>query len=398
MARGYVAGGMGFGVFGVVFCVLSGVIPMWIVSQSSLVGDMCWLGEGIWTTSYRWGSDIPSIKLKCNPDAGLAASSYDAYCGDATTSVHMSSDYKQAMCHTTNNAKAWLIASFISALIGLGFGYASHRIRRFRYQIYCSGLATTGCLLALTANVVVLIVMLTSPMYQQKHFDELSRHFSPKYDGISCVYELPSLSSFIKHGNFDGPMHCLFPGPSFAFSIAAIFGNLFSTGFFALKFRESILIRGMTLHHDEEIMVSHSHSPLFGATISPAFSHASSNDDPTMHLLSPSLAIPTMFQFDKHCRHYSLYGATVRRFSHKPWFQRHLITLLPVLFNVLHAVVIAFWIFNGTVFGLEIKIEEVKHHNRVLTTEADAIAEIITTFVQDPSYNDVVQIFLRNVS
>jgi hypothetical protein len=73
MARGFVAGGISFGLFsliGIVGCI---AIPMWLVSRTELVDKFCWYGEGIWQTSVRWGDDIPTAGVQCNNDASKAA-------------------------------------------------------------------------------------------------------------------------------------------------------------------------------------------------------------------------------------------------------------------------------------------------------------------------------------
>ncbi|MBD5024560.1 hypothetical protein GUF51_07500, partial [Xanthomonas citri pv. citri] len=73
--------------------------------------------------------------------------------------------------------------------------------------------------------------------------------------------------------------------------------------------------------------------------------------------------VPTRFKFE---RHYSLYGALVRRVSHRATVMRHVINVLPPLFNVLHAALLGLWVMNGTAFAVHVQVDEVPHHHHRL--------------------------------
>jgi len=109
MARGYVAGGVSFGVLGAVCAMLCGAVPMWLVSRTELVDSFCWLGEGIFETNYRWGNDILDLGIECNPAASNATSTWDAYC----SSGQDYSSYRESMCRSTNSSKVLVVLSVV---------------------------------------------------------------------------------------------------------------------------------------------------------------------------------------------------------------------------------------------------------------------------------------------
>jgi hypothetical protein len=137
-------------------------------------------------------------------------------------------------------------------------------------------------------------------------------------------------------------MQCLFPGPSFAFCIASMVSSLFACALFALKWREALLVRRMALEHlhgrqllGHAVDLRTSISPIFGDNVLASPTHAGSarsmgsrsgstgtpqaipaaSGAASALLRSPdSMAtqVPGRFLYE---RHYSLYGAFLRRFA-----------------------------------------------------------------------------------
>lgn len=393
MARGFVAGGLSFGVFSLLGIVATLFVPLWLVSRTELVDKFCWYGEGIWETSVRWGDDVPTAGVACNNEASKSASTTDAYCNDVET-LYKASDpnYNTEMCKATNAAKGLNVAALVAAVLSLMAGYAAHRVRRFRIQIYCSALATINMLVSTACLLALIIVMQTSPLFSDAHYKDLSKGWAIPYTGISCLFLTPSVGTLIKHGNLDGPMQCLFPGPAFGFVISALIGTFFSMCMFLLKWRESLLVRRIALAHrvdlgnnitggdvsavgPSELQRGDSYSPLFGDNIESPFqspggggssgggtgpmpsSPMSSAFSGLSSMMSPGAAIPSNFKFE---RHYSLYGAFLRYYSHNEvWFKSFRMQL-PLLFNTAHAIMLGVWVLQGLAYALHVNIDEVK--------------------------------------
>jgi len=422
MARGFVAGGLSFGLFGLVCLILTAAIPMWLVSRTELVHDFCWFGEGIWAAGTRWGDSVPALRLTCSPDAAEELSSYDAYCKNSTSQVTLdggrvtlSEGFRAEMCKRTTASKWMVVFAGIFSVFGLGSGYLAHLVRLFKLQIYCSAAATLSCLFAFLLECGIMITMQTSPLFAEEHREALSTGFGNKYEGISCAYQIPSPSSFFRYRTLSGPMECLFPGPSFAFCLAAMVCSLFATMLFSLKLRESIMIRKISLEHlgTRELLSSryNLHSPLFGGNLEPSpdpqepllenaetqnlqmrnsgeMDSPREGSEPPATDFSPGTAIPARFKFE---RHYSIYGAFLRRFSHHPAYFRNLLNSVPPLLNVLHAVLLGMWIMNGSAFATQINIDALPRNHHVSQDESiDMLQKAAVAFLDLPEVQEEI--------
>eukprot|EP00516_Mucochytrium_quahogii_P003677 CAMPEP_0203745450 /NCGR_PEP_ID=MMETSP0098-20131031/1181_1 /ASSEMBLY_ACC=CAM_ASM_000208 /TAXON_ID=96639 /ORGANISM=" , Strain NY0313808BC1" /LENGTH=937 /DNA_ID=CAMNT_0050633233 /DNA_START=417 /DNA_END=3227 /DNA_ORIENTATION=- len=386
MARGYVAGGVSFGVLGAVCAMLCGAVPMWLVSRTELVDSFCWLGEGIFETNYRWGNDILDLGIECNPAASNATSTWDAYC----SSGQDYSSYRESMCRSTNSSKVLVVLSVVFSVSAVFCGLLAHIFHSLCRQKYASAAATFLCALSLSCEVLLLIIVQASPLFSQEHYTALSKGFSEPYSGISCKYQQPTMHNFLKHQSLDGPMQCLFPGPSFAFCITAIVASMFSMILFGLKWRESLLLESFAKHSDGtgRLVRNASFSPFFGDNVSCSSSEPPTRgaDEETPILFSPS--IPFRFKY-RYERQYSLYGAFFRRFSHRNIAVRHLINSIPSIVNIFHAIFFGVWVLNGTVFATHIEIEQVphSHHHHV----HESLVGRIASMIRDHFEKDIIE-------
>lgn len=397
MARGFVAGGLAFTGFALVCTVLTGYVPMWLVSRAELVDRFCWFGEGIFSTSYRWGDDLPTLGITCTAEAGLARSSYEAYCQPMMNPtldngrVPMTAEFRREMCSRTTASQALLICAIFLACMGMVCGFLTHITRKFYFQLYCSVGATSCCTIAFILQATTLFLMQTSPLFGDEHIAALSRGFRKPYQGTSCLYQMPTLASILHQRNYDGRMQCLFPGPSFAFSMSAMVGFLFAGLLFGMKLHEANLVRRLAIKHHNPDQLEWSNemqSPLFASNVVEV---SSSNDEAAVAvdedgdseadtlrtaLLDPStyegnqntpgspgIALPSRFRFG---RHYSLYGAFMRRTSRHGVWVRHLINAIPPLMNIAHACILGFWVMKGTAFATIAHFDQLKggapHH------------------------------------
>ncbi|GBG29287.1 Hypothetical Protein FCC1311_055092 [Hondaea fermentalgiana] len=319
MARGFVAGGLAFGGFGFICAILTAIVPMWLVSRTELVDQFCWFGEGIFITSYRWGDDIPALKLECSPQAGQARSSFEAYCAPSTHiptldggRVPMTPKFRDEMCTRTNAAQVLILAAIALGGAALACGMLAHATSRFKAQLHSSIGATLCAATALMLEVATFVVMQTSPLFDDEHIAALASGFGLQYKGVSCMYQMPSLHSIWEQRNFDD---------------ASAGASQYET---------------LQAASEHEIL-----------------SH---------------------FRSD---RHYSLYGAFRRRWRKRGACVRHLINTIPPLLNIAHAVVLGLWIMNGTAFGNLIRVDEIKLPHNVHfdnTSAAQRLAGLLLEF------------------
>jgi len=305
MGRGYIHGATLLCVTGLMASVFVAFAPMWFTVRTEEGENQCWMGTGVWTTRYYWGSTM--YGLPCDDPTGLGPmSTHHAYCDDAEPLVNKyeSSNFNRDMCTATRYAKVFSVMAILcavaSCVIGLLDGYHLKLRQRFERQLALAGFATSTCTIVLI--MVTALTLLFSPLFSHQHIDALSHEqVGKKYQGFSCSFQTPLHNALELLS--PAAEKCVLVGPAVLVLLIGLIALALGATFFLMLARST------------------------AAPPQPAESNADA-------LFAP--------------RTYSLYGAGTRRFSHLSKLQRFLlITMVPYFFVMSNAVTWAVYLLWG---------------------------------------------------
>lgn len=320
MGKGLLLGAVLTSFVSLLLSLVSSFAPLWLVWREEVAENLCWWGEGVFTSRYWFGDDLNTLvpSKKCRDPLGLGPmSTFDAYCSANPAPVvdakHDPTGYIQAMCNATNWSKATSVATIILISIGmvLGLILLHYPMLHRRAMSYGLIICMVLCWLQIGTSLGTWVLMTNSPLFSYKHKLALSEN----HDGIpfgryaSCSISSPFRQ--IPQSLFTpSSLQCLFPGPSY---YAALFTGLMQLLAFTLYFYKRREL-------SERTFVS------------------GVGDVRTTH--------ESLLEELRKARVYSMYGSMARR-TQTYRFQFVLITLIPFTLMVIHAMMWAGFVFWG---------------------------------------------------